>query len=152
MAELFAVLKTGAEGDAALAARLRLVVARLARQLRRHAVGGLTPSQLSALASVARLGPVRLGDLADREGIAPPTLTRIVAALEDQGLVGRRADQDDARCSLVELTPAGSTALEAIRGTATVLLASRIATLSPAARDQLAAAVPVLEQLLGDDR
>src|SRR5215471_9250869 len=71
------------------AARLRVAIARLSRRLRRHVLAGLTPTQLSALATVERSGPLRLGDLAAAEGIAPSTLTRLVTALEERGYVDR---------------------------------------------------------------
>jgi len=71
--------------------RLRVALARLARRLRKHELAGLTPTQLAALATVERSGPMRLGDLAAAEGIAPSTLTRLVTALEESGLVRRHA-------------------------------------------------------------
>lgn len=134
--------------DTDVAARLRVAIARLARQLRRHAVAGLTPSQLSALTSVDRLGPLRLGDLAEREQVAPATLTRIVANLVDTGLLERHADPDDGRCWRVAITPAGAAALEAVRTEATAMLAVRIAALDSSGREQLSAALPVLERLI----
>src|SRR5438105_9372011 len=97
------------EVDAEVAARLRLVVARLARQLRQHAAGGLTPSQLSALFTIDHAGPLRLGELAVLEGVAPPTITRVVGALVDSGLVQRTGDPDDARSARVAVTEVGQT-------------------------------------------
>src|SRR5215469_8908068 len=70
-------------------ARLRVAILRLARQLRKHDLADLTPTQLSALATVAHDGPLRLGDLAAAERIAPSTLTRLVSALEERGYVER---------------------------------------------------------------
>src|SRR5690348_6089110 len=81
--------------DVASAARLRLVVARLMRRLRRSYVSGLTPTQLSALSSIEKLHPVRLGDLASYEGISPSTLSPIVGSLVGAGYVERRIDPDD---------------------------------------------------------
>ena len=69
------------------AARLRIAVLRLSRRLRKHDLAGLTPSQLSTLAYVGASGPVRLGDLAAAERIAPSTLTRLVNVLESRGYV-----------------------------------------------------------------
>ena len=74
------------------AARLRVAIARLARQLRQHSPGGLTPSQWSALATVEQFGPLRIGDLAEREGVTAPTATRVVASLEEAGLLSRATD------------------------------------------------------------
>src|SRR6201997_4214416 len=70
--------------------RLRVAIARLSRRLRRHELAGLTPTQLAALSTVERSGPLRLGDLAAAEGIAPSTLTRMVTVLDDAGFVARR--------------------------------------------------------------
>lgn len=133
-----------------LAAQLRLAVVRLARALRRHGVGGLTPSQLSALASVSRLEPVRLGDLALREGVSPPTLTRIVAALEDKALVERRSDPADGRCAVIALSPSGSATLARIRSESTAMLATRLRALNHDERARLASALPLLEGLIDD--
>src|ERR1700747_3152014 len=87
--------------------RLRVAIARLSRRLRRHDLAGLTPPQLAALSTVERAGPLRLGDLAAAEGIAPSTLTRLVTALEEMGLVRRHADPRDARASTLVITPRG---------------------------------------------
>ena len=75
-----------AEADAEIdVTRLRVALARLSRRLRRHELAGLTPTQLAALSTIGKTGPMRLGDLAAAEGIAPSTLTRLVTALEDAG-------------------------------------------------------------------
>ena len=85
------------------AARLRVAVLRLSRRLRKHDLGGLTPSQLSTLSCVGKTGPVRLGDLAAAERIAPSTLTRLVNVLEDRGYLLRQPAPGDARAFLVTL-------------------------------------------------
>lgn len=131
------------------AARLRVAVLRLARRLRKHDLAGLTPSQLSTLATVGKSGPVRLGDLAAAERIAPSTLTRLINVLESQGYVRRVADTGDARAFLVSVTDPGTDALERIKHEATSLLAEILTTLPPDQIDALAAALPALEQLAG---
>ena len=88
--------------------RLRVAIARLSRRLRRHELAGLTPTQLAALSTVERSGPLRLGDLAAAEGIAPSTLTRLVAVLEELGYVHRYADPKDARATTLTITPKGT--------------------------------------------
>jgi DNA-binding MarR family transcriptional regulator len=128
-------------------ARLRVALARLSRRLRKHQLAGLTPTQLAALATVERSGPMRLGDLAAVEGVAPSTLTRLVTALEESGYVRRYADPSDARASTLAITPHGHDALERIRTETTVSLAQSIRLLTPAQRSALATALPVLEQL-----
>lgn len=127
--------------------RLRVALARLSRRLRRHELAGLTPTQLAALATVGRSGPMRLGDLAAAEGIAPSTLTRLVTALEESGYVRRCADPSDARASTLAITPHGQDALERIRTESTLMLTASLQLLTPAQRSALAEAVPVLEQL-----
>jgi DNA-binding MarR family transcriptional regulator len=127
--------------------RLRVALARLSRRLRRHELAGLTPTQLAALATVGTSGPMRLGDLAAAEGIAPSTLTRLVTALEDSGYVRRFPDPSDARASTLAITPHGQEALERIRTESTLLLTESLELLTPAQRSVLAEALPVLEQL-----
>jgi DNA-binding MarR family transcriptional regulator len=141
------------EVDAEVAARLRLVVSRLARQLRQHATGGLTPSQFSALTTIDYRGTLRLGELAAAESVAPPTITRVVGALVEAGLVERRGDPDDARSALVAVTDAGRAAMRAVRAERTALLARRFRRLSPEQREQLPDALNLLQILaeVGDE-
>ena len=136
-----------ADGPAVDVTRLRVALARLARRLRKHELAGLTPTQLAALATVERSGPMRLGDLAAAEGIAPSTLTRLVTALEDSGYVRRYADPSDARASTLAITPRGHDTLERLRTESTLMLAASLRVLTPAQRSALAEALPVLEQL-----
>jgi DNA-binding MarR family transcriptional regulator len=133
------------------AARLRVAIARLSRRLRRHELAGLTPTQLSALATVERAGPLRLGDLAAAEGIAPSTLTRLVTALEERGYVDRCPVPGDARASTLSIAPAGHAVLERIRQESTTALADSLRTLTSEQRAALAAALPALEQLADVD-
>ena len=135
-----------------LTSELRLVVGRLARQLRRHSVGGLTPSQISALISISKHQPVRPGDLAGIEGVAAPTLTRVVAWLEAEGLVERRDDPLDGRSALLSVTPKGKATLEEVRAAKEAMLRGRVQRLSAAERATLAQALPVLTSLLEDER
>jgi len=140
------------EPDSAVdVARLRVAIARLSRRLRRHELAGLTPTQLSALATVERAGPLRLGDLAAAEGIAPSTLTRLVTALEERGYVDRGPVPGDARASTLAITPAGHTVLERIRQESTTVLADSLRTLTGSQLAALAAALPALEQLADAD-
>jgi DNA-binding MarR family transcriptional regulator len=139
-----------AEGRRAIdAARLRVAVLRLSRRLRKHDLAGLTPSQLSTLSSVGKTGPVRLGDLAAAERIAPSTLTRLVNVLEDRGYLVRTPAPDDARAYLVTVTDSGKDALQRIREEATSMLTDILLTLTPDQLAALEAALPALEQLAG---
>jgi DNA-binding MarR family transcriptional regulator len=135
------------ETGEALAADLRLAVGRLARKLRQVQLGGLSSSQVSALASIERLGPVRLGDLAAAEGVTGPTLTKIVAHLETIGLVTRAADEADRRAARITLTAEGRERLVRIRSDRDAFLEQRLGALDPDARATLAAALPVLRAL-----
>lgn len=140
-----------APGPAIDVTRLRVAIARLSRRLRRHELAGLTPTQLSALSTVERAGPLRLGDLAAAEGIAPSTLTRLVTALEERGYVDRCPVPGDARASTLAIAPAGHAVLERIRQESTTMLADSLRTLTAQQQAALAAALPALEQLAGPD-
>lgn len=133
--------------DQDLAAALRLAISRLARRIRQEHHGTLTPSQLSAMVSVEQLAPVRLVDLAAAEGISSPTLTKIVAALEDAGLVQRATDESDRRSSLLQLTREGRETLHAIRTERTAFLRRQLDQLDEGDRRRLAEALPVLAAL-----
>ena len=137
--------------QADMAARLRLSATRLARMLRRQADLGPSPSQLTALATIAGEGPLTLGALADIEHVAPPTITKVVEKLEAQGLIERRADVDDRRRSLATATPAGLALLAEGRARKDAILATRIAQLDAGQFARLAAALDVLEVLAGGD-
>jgi DNA-binding MarR family transcriptional regulator len=131
--------------------RLRVALARLSRRMRRHQLAGLTPTQLAALSTVEISGPLRLGDLAAAEGIAPSTLTRIVSVLEDAGYVRRDADPRDARASMLAITPSGHEMLEKLREEGTALLTKWLTLLTRSQRDALATALPALEALSEPD-
>jgi DNA-binding MarR family transcriptional regulator len=136
-----------AEADVIDVTRLRVAIARLSRRLRRHGLAGLTPTQLAALSTVEQSGPLRLGDLAAAEGIAPSTLTRLVAALEEFGYVQRCTDPKDARASTLAITAKGHETLERLRAEGTALLTESLLLLTPDQRSALATALPALEQL-----
>ena len=135
--------------EIAMAARLRLSATRLARRLRQQSDTGLTPTQLSALAAVEHHGPLTLGELAQHERIAPPTVTKVVAKLEADGLVGRQADPDDRRSTLVAATRSGRRLLDATRTRKDAWLAARIASLDPEEQVRLDQALDVLDELIG---
>ena len=135
-----------------LASPLRLAVMRLARRVRQEAMGGdVTPSMLSALATVERQGPLTLGELAAAERIQPPSMTKIVARLAESGLVVREIDASDRRVARVQVTRDGKRLVERSRSRGSAYVAGRLARLTPEERAVLEAAVPVLERLLEDD-
>lgn len=102
-----------AERERTLASRLRLAVVRLNRRLRaQRADSALTLSQLSALSCLNKAGSMTPGELAAKEGVQPPSMTRVIAALEDNGLVVRRAHPTDGRQAIVEVTESGKARIE----------------------------------------
>jgi DNA-binding MarR family transcriptional regulator len=131
-----------------LASRLRIAINRLQRRLRQQALAGLSPAQASALASVNRLGNPTLGELAAVEQVQPPTMTRIVASLADAGMVTRITDASDRRSARVQVTPAGTRAMERIRTLKNAFLVRRIADLSSDEQERTADLVELLEHLL----
>lgn len=139
----------GSEVDPELVTHLRLAVMRLARRLRQHSDPAITPSQLSTLSTIERHGPLTLRGVAELENVQPPSVSRIVGALEGEGLVERAAHETDRRSALVQVTPAGKAALEAIRSDREAWLRERIADLSQPDRKRLEAALPALERLVG---
>ena len=130
-----------------LAQRLSVATTRLSRMLRQQDQGELTLTYRAALATIERNGPITLGDLADVEHIAPPTVTKMVNSLDERGLIVRTVDPGDRRVTRVSISPAGAALLAADRKRRTEWLAGQVRGLSPADRDRLAAAIDILEAL-----
>ncbi len=135
-----------------LASQVRLTVMRLARRLRQQTAGDITLSQLSALASVERKGPLALKELAEVERVAPPSMTRIAGGLEERGLVVRTVDEIDHRMARVAVTEAGRDLLALTRTRRDAYLAARLQALSAEDHDILARALPILEQLMTEPK
>lgn len=133
------------------AARLRVAITRLARSLRSSSPGGLTQSQWSAMVTIEKHQPVRVGDIAEREGVSPPTATRLVATLETLDLVTRQVDPADRRSAYVSLTQAGRAKLDWARKMRTAALNRRLSSLPPQDIEKLQACLPLLEQLAAED-
>jgi DNA-binding MarR family transcriptional regulator len=131
-----------------LAARLRLAITRTARRLRQEAGTDLGPSGASALATIERHGPLAPSELAERERIKRPTVARILARLEQEGLVDRVRDPDDGRASIVSTTARGRALLRRLRARKTAYLASRLGELEPGEVAALRRAAEVLERML----
>ena len=130
------------------AGRLRFAVARMARLLRQQDQSGYGPTFIAALATVGSHGPITLGDLAAREQVAPPTITKVVEKLVAHGLAARSADATDRRISRVAITPKGARQLQTYRTRRTEWLADRLRGLDPAELARLAAAVDILEKII----
>ncbi len=134
------------------AARLRLALTRTARRLRQQAGSELGPSATAALASVERLGPLTPSELAEVEGIQRPTATRIIARLQEQGVVARAPDPEDGRCSLISITTTGRALLRSLRKRKNAYLARRLRDLPEADVATLNRAAAILEQMLEEER
>ena len=131
-----------------VAEKLHSAAIHLLRRLRRQDVAsGLTAPRLSALSVIVYGGPLTLGALAAAEQVRPPTSTRIVAALEADGLVSRTPSPDDRRVTLVRATPSGAALLHEGRRRRTAQLAAQLAALPEADRATLARAADLLESL-----
>ena len=131
-----------------LASRLRLDISRMARRLRQEAGAELSPSQTTALVTIERHGPLTPSELADRERVQRPTVTRVLARLEEAGLVERAADPGDRRCSLVSISAEGRELLDAVRARKDAFLSRRIDALDTADRETLERAAAILERML----
>lgn len=133
---------------APLAADLRFALNRLHRRLRHQQLGDdLTVSQLSALAVLRREGPLSAGDLASREHVRPPSMTRIIAALEGMGMIERRTNPQDGRQVLVDLTPDGVARADAEGAARERWLAQKLSMMTQAERDLLRQAAVLLNRL-----
>jgi DNA-binding MarR family transcriptional regulator len=108
---------------------------------------GLGQGHLSALATIFRSGPIRPGDLAQREFVSAPTMTRTLRDLEKLGLVSRRPDASDGRSILVSVTPEGEHEVLRARSARAELLAELLAKLEPDQVATLRDALPALERL-----
>jgi DNA-binding MarR family transcriptional regulator len=131
-----------------LSAHLRVVIARTARRLRQESGVDLSPSLTAALGTVERRGPITPSELAAAERIQRPTATRLIARLEETGLVSRAADPTDGRSSLVSITADGRALLKRLRANKDAFLARRLETLDAEERAVLDRAAEILERVL----
>ena len=134
------------ESTLQLAGGLRPAVFRLARHLRQARADSeeLTPSQLSAMGVLVREGELQIGELAAREQVRAPSMTRLVDHLESRGLVRRTPSPTDKRACVVGLTDQGTELLDANRQRRNEWLAARLEKLTAAERTTLRAAIPIL--------
>ena len=139
--------------DAGLASELRLSVMRLRRRLagERHPDNVLSMGAMAVLGCLFRNGDLTVGDLAAQERVQPPSMTRIVNALEDGGYVVRRAHETDGRQVVVVLSERGRSTVLADRARRDAWLARRLRELSADERDTLRRAAPILERLANSD-
>jgi DNA-binding MarR family transcriptional regulator len=131
-----------------LASRLRVDIARVARRLRQEAGAPLSPSQTAALVTIERHGPLTPSELATRERVQRPTVTRVLGRLEEAGLILRAADPSDRRSCLLTVSPEGSELLAAVRTRKDAYLARRLESLDAEDHATLDRAAAILERML----
>ncbi|MFB9963963.1 MarR family winged helix-turn-helix transcriptional regulator [Sinosporangium siamense] len=134
--------------DAGLASALRVTLARLNRRLRRQAAKhSLTATQLATLAAVERHSAITPGELAEQEKVQPPSITRVIAALDERGLIARSPHPTDRRQVTVSVTEAGLALLKEERRRKEAWLAQRLKELTPEEKTVLRQAAQILEKL-----
>jgi DNA-binding MarR family transcriptional regulator len=144
---------TDVQSDTGLATAMRISVSRLARRLRVERLGitepdaALSDIQLAALAALERHDSMTPGELAEHEKVQPPSMTRVIAVLEERGLVLRAPHATDRRQVVLTVTPAGRDLVQRVRLRRTAWLAQRLQELTPEERELLRAAAPVIEKI-----
>jgi DNA-binding MarR family transcriptional regulator len=131
-----------------LASLLRPSLLRLTRVIRNQRVDmSVTLTQISAMATLAKRGPMSAGELAGCERVQPPSMTKVLANLEERGLVRRDAHPSDKRQAIISVTDEGRALLESERRSRDAWLSQRLAALSPDERALLRDVVPLLDKL-----
>jgi DNA-binding MarR family transcriptional regulator len=131
-----------------LASQFRPALLRLSRILRNQRVDlSVTLTQLSALFTCRQHGPMSAGELAAQEKVQPPSMTKVIAGLEENGYVLREVDPNDRRQSIIAVTDAGRTLLDDELRLRDAWLTRRLAELAPAELAVIEAAIPVLFHL-----
>lgn len=138
------------EAEAGLASRLRLAVVRLNRRLRAQRVNSaISLTQVSALSTLHKCGPLTPGELAAKEGVQPPSMTRVIAALEEYGFATRRPHPTDGRQAIVELSDAGLGYINEEVSAREAWLDKRLAELTPEERGVLSRAAGIIDRMAG---
>ncbi|MFC6093252.1 MULTISPECIES: MarR family winged helix-turn-helix transcriptional regulator [Saccharothrix] len=141
---------TETEVEPGLASRLRLAVVRLNRRLRAQRVNSaISLTQVSALSTLHKCGPLTPGELAAREGVQPPSMTRVIAALEEYGFATRRPHPTDGRQAIVELTETGMGYINEEVSAREAWLDKRLAELTPDERGVLSRAAGIIDRMAG---
>jgi len=128
----------------AVADSLRPTLLRLARELRRERIAGVSPPQVSLLVAIKYTPGITVGRLAEEERVSTAAMSKRVSRLERDGLVARTKSEADRRCTGLTLTEGGQRALRRVRSRRTAWLASRLGALTP---DELAAVGAAAEPL-----
>ncbi|SHH01914.1 DNA-binding transcriptional regulator, MarR family [Streptoalloteichus hindustanus] len=138
------------EPEPSLASRLRLAVVRLNRRLRAQRVdSSVTLTQISALSCLYNWGPLTPGELAAKEGVQPPSMTRVIAALEEHGFATRRPHPTDGRQAIVEVTDEGRRFIRAEVCARERWLDQRLAALDTEERAVLTRAAEIIDRMAG---
>ncbi|RLK59679.1 DNA-binding MarR family transcriptional regulator [Actinokineospora cianjurensis] len=139
------------ESEYLLTSRLRLAVVRLNRRLRAQRTNSaVTLTQISALSCLHKCGQLTPGELAAKEGVQPPSMTRVITALEELGYATRSPHPSDGRQAIVALTDAGRAFIEADISAREAWLDKRLAELTDDERDTLAAAAEIIDRMAGN--
>jgi DNA-binding MarR family transcriptional regulator len=135
--------------DAGLASQLRVSVMRLARRLRseRNPDNQLGIGAISVLGVLMRHGESTIGQLASHERVQPPSMTRTVSCLVDEGYAVRRPSETDGRSTLVDISEKGRQILLEDRRRRDAWLARQLKDLTPDERDLLRQVAPIIERL-----
>lgn len=136
--------------DRSLASRLRLAVVRLNRRLRAQRTSeDLSLTQISALSTLHKCGPMTPGKLAAKEGVQPPSMTRVIAALEEAGYVERNPHPTDGRQAIVSISGKGFDYVHATISAREAWLDERLAELSGEEREVLSRAAEIIDRMAG---
>jgi DNA-binding MarR family transcriptional regulator len=137
--------------ERSLASRLRLAVVRLNRRLRAQRVGDdVTLTQVAALSTLYKCGALTPGQLAAKEGVQPPSMTRVIAALEEMGFVERRPHPTDGRQAIVELSEDGLAYVRKAISVREAWLDRQLAELGEEELDVLSRAAEIIDRMAGN--
>jgi DNA-binding MarR family transcriptional regulator len=133
---------------AELASQLRPALLRLTRLVRNQRVDmSVTLTQLSAMGTLRKSGPMSAGELAACERVQPPSMTKVLANLEERGLVRREVHPTDRRQAVIDITPSGEELLDSERRSRDEWLSKQLATLSAEDRALVQRVIPIMEKL-----
>ncbi|MEU6645268.1 MarR family transcriptional regulator [Saccharomonospora sp. NPDC046836] len=137
--------------DRSLASRLRVSVVRLNRRLRAQRTSeDLSLTQISALSALHKCGAMTPGQLAAKEGVQPPSMTRVIAALEEAGYAVRSPHPTDGRQAIVAITDKGLDYVHAAISVREAWLDKRLAELSGEEREVLSRAAEIIDRMAGN--
>ncbi|PKV93778.1 DNA-binding MarR family transcriptional regulator [Amycolatopsis echigonensis] len=147
----YANYMSGDPHERSLASRLRLAVVRLNRRLRAQRVADdVSLTQIAALSTLHKCGPLTPGQLAAKEGVQPPSMTRVIAALEEMGFVERRPHPTDGRQAIVELSEDGLAFVRKAISVREAWLDRQLAELGEEELEVLSRAAEIIDRMAGN--